>query len=226
MPAYILAASRPWYDQSARRLAHRTGLVFEAVNAPAALTAEMLDRVKPDFIFFPHWSWIIDDVILSKFKCVIFHMTDLPYGRGGSPLQNLIVRGHTETMISALKCVSELDAGPIYLKKPLSLDGTAHDIFLRSVPIVEDMIVEIISKKLEPQPQIGPVTVFPRRQPEEGDISVLRDLTAVYNHIRMLDAPGYPPAFLKIGPLKFEFKQASLKDGRLKAVVAITEEKA
>ena len=47
-------------------------------------------------------------------------MTDLPYGRGGSPLQNLIVRGHKHTMISAIKCVKELDAGPIYLKKPLT----------------------------------------------------------------------------------------------------------
>ena len=44
-------------------------------------------------------------------------MTDLPYGRGGSPLQNLIINGHKETMMSALRCVQELDAGPIYLKK-------------------------------------------------------------------------------------------------------------
>ena len=30
--------------------------------------------------------------IHENYKCIIFHMTDLPFGRGGSPLQNLISR--------------------------------------------------------------------------------------------------------------------------------------
>jgi len=38
-------------------------------------------------------------------------MTDLSYGRGGSPLQNLIVRGYKDTMISALWIEKELDSG-------------------------------------------------------------------------------------------------------------------
>ena len=50
-------------------------------------------------------------------------MTDLPYGRGGSPLQNLIVRGWKETKVLALKVVEELDAGPIYYKKRLAYMG-------------------------------------------------------------------------------------------------------
>ena len=49
-------------------------------------------------------------------------MTDLPYGRGGSPLQNLIVRGHKETKISAIKVVKELDAGPVLSSLELMLN--------------------------------------------------------------------------------------------------------
>ena len=56
-------------------------------------------------------------------------MTDLPYGRGGSPLQNLIIRGHKKTKISALRMVNELDAGPIYFKRSLSLNGNAQKIY-------------------------------------------------------------------------------------------------
>lgn len=44
-------------------------------------------------------------------------MTDLPYGRGGSPLQNLIVRNHYKTKISEIRVKKEIDSGPIYLKK-------------------------------------------------------------------------------------------------------------
>ena len=47
--------------------------------------------------------------IFTSFECIVFHMTDLPYGRGGSPLQNLIVRGHKKTKVSALKVVKEVD---------------------------------------------------------------------------------------------------------------------
>ena len=41
-------------------------------------------------IFIPHWSFIIPKEIYQNFECILFHMTDLPFGRGGSPLQNLI----------------------------------------------------------------------------------------------------------------------------------------
>jgi methionyl-tRNA formyltransferase len=44
-------------------------------------------------------------------------MTDLPFGRGGSPLQNLISRKIYNTKLSAIRVVKELDAGPVFLKK-------------------------------------------------------------------------------------------------------------
>ena len=47
-------------------------------------------------------------------------MTDLPFGRGGSPLQNLIVRGYKSTKLTAIKVQSGIDTGDIYLKKPFS----------------------------------------------------------------------------------------------------------
>lgn len=56
-------------------------------------------------------------------------MTDVPYGRGGSPLQNLILAGHADTQLTALKMVEEMDAGPVYAKRPLSLEGKAQDIY-------------------------------------------------------------------------------------------------
>ena len=102
------------------------------LTTPQELISFDFDSFPPDWIFFPHWSWIIRQHIYDNYRCVIFHMTDVPYGRGGSPLQNLIVRGHKETMLSAIKCVAELDAGPVYCKVPLSLEGTAETKFATS----------------------------------------------------------------------------------------------
>ena len=77
-------------------------------------------------------------------------MTDLPYGRGGSPLQNLIIRNNKSTKISAIKVESGIDTGGIYLKNDLDLSGTAKDIFDKSSDIIYNMISEIIIKDLKP----------------------------------------------------------------------------
>ncbi len=75
-------------------------------------------------------------------------MTDLPFGRGGSPLQNLIVRGHKQTKISAIKVVEAMDAGDVYLKEELDLYGTADEIFMRASKIVfKKMIPQILKIK-------------------------------------------------------------------------------
>ncbi len=75
-------------------------------------------------------------------------------------MQNLIVLGHKETKISALRVVKELDAGPIYLKKELSLLGTAEEIFIRANKIIEQMIVSIVSHDLKPKQQEGEIVKF------------------------------------------------------------------
>lgn len=182
------------------------------VTAPDKLNLAHVKKLDPDYIFFPHWSWIIPEPIWKVYRCVIFHMTDVPYGRGGSPLQNLIVRGKKYTKISALHTIGQLDAGPVYMKEKLSLTGTAQEIFTRAAEVIfKRMIPEIIKKKRAPVPQKGKVVRFKRRRLEEGDISGLTSLEKVYDHIRMLDAEGYPAAFVANKKILVEFTQAQLE---------------
>lgn len=206
----------------AERLIARTGRDFVLISSAIDLTVEQLFPINPEFIFFPHWSHRIDPSIHEQFECVIFHMTDLPFGRGGSPLQNLIAQGIYETKISALRCVEEMDAGPIYLKKPFSLYGSAEEIFLRASEVIEDMIVEILEKLPDPMPQEGVPTVFKRRKPEESDLATAQTLEQAFDLIRMLDADGYPLAFINFGPFKIEFTRASKKAGQVLADVRIS----
>lgn len=204
------------------RLGAQTGRDFLLITSPGELTVKKLAPINPEFIFFPHWSHHIDSGVYEQFECVIFHMTDLPYGRGGSPLQNLIARGIYETKISALRCVEEMDAGPIYLKKSFNLYGSAEEIFIRASSVIVEMIAEILQKLPEPNPQEGMPTIFKRRRPEDGDLATTQSLEQVFDLIRMLDAEGYPSAFLNIGSFKLEFTRASRKVGQIMADVRIT----
>jgi len=220
----IIACHRPWCNELAQKLEVQTGQRFHLIKHEEELTAEFLGYFKPRYIFFPHWSYIIPDEIHTQFECIIFHMTDLPFGRGGSPLQNLIVRGFTETVISAIRCVAEIDAGPIYLKRPLNLFGNAEEIFIRANRTIEEMIIRILDKNITPKPQKGKVVQFKRRKPEKGNLSKAKSLDEVFDYIRMLDAEGYPSAFIRKGKFKLEFSRASRKVNSIEADVRITLE--
>ncbi|MCG3110386.1 MAG: hypothetical protein MCM46_01065 [Candidatus Manganitrophus sp. SB1] len=219
---YVLATSRSWNEGMAERLSARTGYDFVLITSKEDLTTAHLTSINPEIIFFPHWSYRIDASVFGRFESVIFHMTDLPFGRGGSPLQNLIVRGIYETKISALRCVEEMDGGPIYLKKPLTLHGSAEEIFLRASKTTEEMIVEILEKKLKPIAQTGESTLFKRRRPEESNLAVASSLDQLFDMIRMLDAEGYPNAFLDVGDFRLEFTRAARKQDQVIADVRIT----
>src|SRR5712671_2452257 len=140
---YVVATIKPWnLSQFATRMPHLPGR-WHLIETSDGLTPAVIASLQPRYIFFPHWSWKVPEEITRDFECVCFHMTDVPYGRGGSPLQNLITRGHKETVISALRMTSERDAGPVYMKTRLWLDGSAQEIFERASTIVFDMIAEI-----------------------------------------------------------------------------------
>lgn len=210
---YVIATSRPWNEVLANRLERKTGQLVCLITNNDELTLSQLDPLNPRYIFFPHWSYIIPEAIHNKYECVIFHMTDLPYGRGGSPLQNLIIRGHKTTQISALRCVKELDNGPIYMKRPLSLEGSAGEIFLRASGVIEKMITEIIVNEPEPTPQTGDPVLFKRRKPEESNLSNARisKLDDLYDFIRMLDADGYPRAYIDLHGYRIQLSDVQLK---------------
>lgn len=224
MRKFILLSTKPWHDDLFKRLEIRTDETWLRVYHKEDFTFDNLKEFKPETIFIPHWSYIIPDEIFSNFKCIVFHMTNLPYGRGGSPLQNLIVRGHKNTMISALRVEKGIDTGPIYLKKPLSLDGTAQEIFMRASKVIEKMIHQIIDDKITPKKQTGEPVIFKRRKPQDSLMNGLQELMDVYDYIRMLDADGYPSAYFETEYFKIEVTKASLDNQeRIEANVRISK---
>ena len=220
---YIILSEKSWNQDLVKNLSKNNNKVnWVFIKERLDFNTKNIESIRPDKIFIPHWSYIIPAEIFEKYECVVFHMTDLPFGRGGSPLQNLIVLGKEKTKISALRVVKELDAGPIYLKEDLSLQGTAEEILIRANSIIELMIIELIDKDLEPIEQKGDVVHFKRRTPKESNIADLKQIKDIYNHIRMLDAKGYPNAFIENEYFKFEFSKASISaSGEIESEIRI-----
>jgi methionyl-tRNA formyltransferase len=204
-------------------LSKRVGETWVRIINKDEFNLEYLIEFKPDKIFIPHWSFKIPETIYLNYECVLFHMTDLPYGRGGSPLQNLIINGKAETKISAIRVSNGIDTGPIYLKKNLALTGTAEEIFDSSSIIIFQMIDEIISKRPDPIEQKGDVVYFKRRRPEDGDIRFLSNLERIHDYIRMLDCHGYPNAFIETDFVRIEFSNSKINNNEIIANVRIVK---
>ncbi|MBP2316063.1 hypothetical protein [Azospirillum soli] len=221
MKRYAVATVKPWNIDAFHRRSPSLLGQWSLIERPEDLTTDRLQALGVRYVFFPHWSWKVPADVLAAVECVCFHMADVPYGRGGSPLQNLIQRGHRDTMLTALRMVDELDAGPVYLKRPLSLSGRAQDIFERMADLAWDMIAEIVALEPVPTPQQGTPVLFTRRKPEDSRLPDMADLDALYDHIRMLDAESYPHAFLDHGSLRLEFSDARRQDGAVTATVTI-----
>ena len=66
------------------------------------------------------------------------------------------------------------------------------------------------------------MTTFIRRKPSQSNLSLSDNLDQIYNHIRMLDAEGYPRAFLDFNNFRLEFSSVSKTNNKyLKANVRI-----
>lgn len=218
---YVVCGRLPWNRECFQKKQPALKGRWTFISSPGEMTMDHLETINPRYIFFLHWSEKVPDDIWQKYECVCFHMTDVPYGRGGSPLQNLILREHTETKLTALRMTADFDAGPVYMKKTLSLNGRAVDIYKRATLLSLELMGAIIDRNPIPKPQKGTPTIFKRRTPEQSRIPVGLRAEKLFDHIRMLDAPGYPPAFYETEDLRFEFSHARLAGGKVEARVII-----
>ncbi|MDP2660224.1 MAG: methionyl-tRNA formyltransferase [Dehalococcoidia bacterium] len=184
----------------------------------------LLASTPPQYVFFPHWRTKVPDDIVRRFECVGFHTADLPSGRGGSPIQNQIARGVKLTVLTAYRMTEDVDAGPVYLKRPFSLEGTLPVILERLAVTAAQMAARIIKEGLVPVPQEGPPSYFKRRRPSDSLIPITADLERFWDWVRMLDHPDYPAAFIRWGKLRIRFEEVERGEGGRVGGRFVTEE--
>src|SRR5262249_1799919 len=97
-----------------------------------------------------------------------------------------------------------------------------EEVYIRAMKIAADMIASLISEQTVPAPQSGPAVLFPRRKPAQSAVPSGLVLSTLFDFIRMLDAEGYPHAFLDHNGFRFHFRRPALYDGKIIADAQIT----
>lgn len=195
------------------------------------LTLSLVNELNPKYIFFPHWSWYIQDEIFNNYNAIVFHTGNLPEDRGGSPIQNQIINGKYKSHVCAIRVAGELDAGDVYLREPIDLsEGTINDILEQVSRIIFDKLIPaIIKNDIKPIPQVGTGTVYTRRKPFQSSVNLFmneyKTVRQLYDFVRMLDGEGYPKAYIDVGSYKFELSDANIVDGQIRGVFTCVESK-
>lgn len=203
---YVICAYRDYGIKLYHNLKNQYNLTL--IKSKNDLTYNRIKKIDPSLIFFPDWSWKVPEKIVKNFTCVCFHEAPLPKYRGGSPIQNQIIRDITKTKTTAFIMNEKIDAGDILLQKDLSLEGSLEEIFLRMYDNDYSLILKIIHGHYKRRKQSGKVTTFSRRKPEDSRLQNLNySKKYLYNFIRMLEDP-YPNAYIQIGKHKIIFKKA------------------
>lgn len=177
-----------------------------------SIDENILNDIEPDWIFFFHWSHIVDKSVYEKHKCVVIHTGILPKYRGGSPIQNQIIEGVSISDVNLLTMEEEVDSGDIYCRKPVSLQGNLSDIWTSISNVAAELICECVNEDLKPEPSLIKTSdVYKRRRKQPIEFDNMKNIDYIYDQIRMMDAEGYPMSYITIGDYKLEFSRAKLE---------------
>ena len=198
---------------------------FLFISSPKKFTFSTIKKLNPKIIFFPHWHWKVHKEIIKNYMCIGFHTSHLPYGRGGSPIQNLIIRGFKKTQLCAIKMSTGFDDGPVFARRTVTLRGSGKEILNVAYKKILIMIYKFIKKLPKPKKQNGKVTVFKRRKPYESEIKDLNNINKLFDYIRMLDIDynNFPKAYINLNKFKIFLSDAKLKKNEIicKATIKI-----
>lgn len=160
-----------------------------------------INEYSPDLILFYGWSNIVTKNIIEKYYCLMLHPSPLPYYRGGSPIQNQIIRGEVDSAVTIFRMDDGIDTGPIVKQQHLSLDGSLDEIFNRIEVIGFNLTREFLIEGINIKEQDHSLaTYYPRLTPDRSEITLkeLAESPSSYlrNKIRMLQDP-YPNPYIK-----------------------------
>ena len=168
---------------------------------------------------FYGWSWIIPEKIHKNFLCLALHPSKLPFFKGGSPLQNQIMKGHFNSAVSVFRINNRIDGGDIFFQKKLNLKKSIPAIFKdltkKGYLITNSFLNNFVKGNVIFKKQRKKGSFYKRRNPSMSEFKIDEIKKIKFekfeNFVRALNDP-YPNAFFCTK--NYEIKVKSVKKVR------------
>lgn len=153
-----------------------------------------------DLLFILSYYRLLPAECISRHRNnVVIHASDLPRGKGCSPLAWQILEGSNDIVFTLFEAVAEVDAGPVYLRDTLHLEGNELYAEWRRAAglLIEKMTLSFLAAypNVHATPQEGESSFFPKRTREDDRIDLHRPLAELFDHLRICDADNFPAWF-------------------------------
>jgi methionyl-tRNA formyltransferase len=130
---------------------------------------------------------------------LVVHESDLPRGRGFSPLSWQTLEGSNHIAVCLLEAVEEADAGPVFMREQLHFEGHELNGELREAQgrMTAGMVMRFLAQEApaNPEPQAGAPTWYPKRMPADSALDVDRSIREQFELLRVVDNERYPAFF-------------------------------
>lgn len=150
-----------------------------------------------DIVFILGYTQILEKSFLeSNGLCLVIHESDLPDGKGFSPLQWQILENKNEVVFTLFKAEQEVDSGDIYLQKSVSFSG--YELLDEIREIQAKATLELIDTFLKKYPdvtgvrQVGDGSFYPRRSGKDDRLDIDQTIREQFNHFRIANNDEYP----------------------------------
>jgi len=156
-------------------------------------------------VFILAYHKIIESTYLKKHQHnIVIHESNLPQGKGWSPMFWQILEGKNKIIFSMFEASDSLDAGNIYMKKTLHLNGNELNKELRhkQANLTINMCLDFLNNYDQykmPYKQVGDESFYPKRTPKDSLINITRTIDEEFNLLRIVDNEDYPAYFYKNG---------------------------
>lgn len=130
---------------------------------------------------------------------LVVHESDLPKGRGFSPLSWSILAGENVIPVCLIEAADEVDAGAILYKDRIVLEG--HELIGEIRAALGEKTIELCERFLyeaspvTPVPQVGEPTYFKRRRPPDSRLDPNQSISDQFELLRIVDNRRYPAFF-------------------------------
>ena len=155
-----------------------------------------------DVCFYLSYGRIVRPEVLSRHgHNLVVHASDLPRGRGWSPMTWSILAGESIVTVSLLEAADDVDAGEIYAQRHIDLDGheLADQWRRRQVGVLFELCwwaVEHLDDLGEhARTQSGDPTWLPRRRPRDSQLYPDQTIAKQFDLLRVVDNASYPAFF-------------------------------
>lgn len=153
-----------------------------------------------DIVFILGYTKILGPEFLKKNKLnLVVHESDLPLGRGFSPVQWQILEGKTKISICLIEASEPVDSGDVVFKSSFTLGG--HELYDEIRLKQAAGTFKAISDFLGAYPdftrtkQAGKGSLYPRRRPKDGELDVDKSVRDQFNLLRIGNNEDWPSYF-------------------------------